>query len=103
MQSRILYWGVYVSDALLQHLLVAKMEENRPGVFYSRLAVVLHLVFDIHLCAEVWTGILQHVIRHLVASLPRCKVHYSQHYGQCCVYFDLQWFTVRRECLMRCG
>ena len=92
MQSRILYWGVYVSDALLQHLLVAKMEENRPGVFYSRLAVVLHLVFDIRLCAEVWTGILwqvnkRHVIRHFVASLPRCKVHYSQNYGQCCVYF----------------
>ena len=51
-----------MSTVLSQHLLVAKMEENRPGTYYRSLAIVLHLVFDINLCAEVmgwllWPGI----------------------------------------------
>ena len=45
-----------MSTVLSQHLLVAKMEENRPGTYYRSLAIVLHLVFDINLCAEVWAG-----------------------------------------------
>ena len=65
-----------ISDFLLQHLMVAKMEENRQGAFYSRLAIVLHLVFDIHVCAEVQSGIVWQIIPPDIINS-----HHGQNHG----------------------
>ncbi|KAL8572561.1 hypothetical protein ACOMHN_040465 [Nucella lapillus] len=45
-------WFLAVSPTLYSKLLVAK-QENPPASFYYHLAIVLHLLFDIHLCAQL--------------------------------------------------
>ncbi|XP_070181899.1 dimethyladenosine transferase 2, mitochondrial-like isoform X2 [Littorina saxatilis] len=46
-------WFIVISPATYKHLVTVKEDKNRTSRSFSRLAIMLHLVFEIRLCAEL--------------------------------------------------